>query len=240
LVLEASLCKRVERQEEQAKDLMRLLKLLQAQSETQKDENADLRDQLKVLTYRVKELEAAKAPAFSVSEKIHEIKQEFAQDLKALGKELAVDIVSLNEKIDKKHQIVNEAVKNLQLNLHKLMKSSRKSEGLTLDKVKKAAVDSTQELHKNYESLQKRIQILSKEVYGNITSIRKNSRKNSRRSSLVVSSASQLTNYQSKNALARSSIQDSDPIFNQKQNEILQRIMFLERDLDNMKSTAGF
>ncbi len=48
-----------------------------------------------------------------IEEKIKELKSEFALDLRAIGKELAIDIVALNKKIDSKHQSTNENLQRI-------------------------------------------------------------------------------------------------------------------------------
>jgi hypothetical protein len=60
------------------------------------------KDQIRVLNMKVKDLESAKPTTLNIKDKIAEIKSEFATDLKGLGKELAIDIVALNKKIDSK------------------------------------------------------------------------------------------------------------------------------------------
>lgn len=48
-------------------------------------------------------MQSSKSLNPNLEDRLKDLKAEFALDLRGIGKELAIDIVSLNKKIDQKH-----------------------------------------------------------------------------------------------------------------------------------------
>ena len=101
----------MEKWEDQQKDIMRVVKLMQAYSESQDDENTKFKEQISQLTKEVRDIKHDKKQDEAKFKE--ELKSEFSLDLKALGKELAIDIISLNKKLDSK--VIDLTTKHQQL-----------------------------------------------------------------------------------------------------------------------------
>ena len=124
-----------------------------------------------------------------------------------------------------------------------MLHSFKKKEGSTVDRMKKIAEEKTKELLEGFDSLQKRVNHLSSEVYSSLgkgkrRSLSKNfNPDSSNRSSMAYRPQSKLNSqtFTTKETGKNVETHKSDNMYELKQNEILQKISTLERDLDQMK-----
>lgn len=124
-------------QEDSHRDLLRVVKLLQSYNENQDMENVRTHEQLKQMDKLVRLVEerAVNQRAWAddmelrVGDQMAGMREEMVRDIKMVGKELAIDIVALNKKIDTRtHTQVERmrqweaVIKKCEQRVHRLMK----------------------------------------------------------------------------------------------------------------------
>ncbi len=129
--------KRLLIQEESHRDLLRVVKLLQHYNESQEGENARFKEHLRQTDKMVRLTEERGVNMRQWAEefenrqidKLVRMREDMVRDMKAIGKELALDIVALNKKIDSRTQQIIErvagqegAIRKSEHRVHKIMK----------------------------------------------------------------------------------------------------------------------
>ncbi|TNV82682.1 hypothetical protein FGO68_gene8020 [Halteria grandinella] len=126
--------KRIQVQEEGHKDLLRIVKLLQNYNENQDDENTRVREQLRQTDSLVRLIEerllhqkrSHEQKEDDIAHQFTHMRDEMIRDIKTVGKELALDIVSLNKKIEQRSSANMQRIKAVEANYERYEKKAGK------------------------------------------------------------------------------------------------------------------